>query len=169
MKYFTLFPKTTVNIDNKAVSMVDISVRVKLLDYIKNNQDSLLQSDYFIENEKRPEQVSYELYDSYNYTWTILILNNVYNIFEDWVLPQDVIDKRLIREYGSLEEANRKIVRWFDRYGNEVSSRSKGIASYETAFQNIMRENDKKKNIKVFSDISVLKIQNDFKRILKDA
>lgn len=167
MKYFTLFPKTTVQIENKLVPLVDITVRVKLLDYIKKNQDILVQSDYVIEKEARPEQVSFELYESYDFTWTILTLNNVFNIFEDWVQPQSVIEQRLIRQYGSLENANKTIVKWTDQYGYEVSSRSKNKKISESAFQFAMRENDKKKNIKVFSILAVQKVQNDFKRILK--
>lgn len=168
MLYFTEFPKTNVLIENKSVTLIDIFARVKLLDYIKNNQDFLIQNDYYIEHEKRPEQISYELYGSYDYTWIILTLNNVYDINTDWVMPQFVLDKRMISKYGSIENANRTVVAWYDRYGYEVSENSKQKVTKETAFQKIMRENELKKNIKVFTTISVKRIQRDFLKLIKD-
>lgn len=168
MKYFTLFPKTNIEIENKQVVMVDISTRFKLLDYIKKNQDTLIQVDYEIQEEKRPEQVSYELYNSYNYTWIILTLNDVYNIYEDWILPQNVLDKRMIKKYGSIRNAMNTVIAWYDVNGYEVSPESRLRHRKETAFQRIMKENSSKKNIKVFTNISVQRIQNDFQAILKN-
>lgn len=168
MKYFTLFPKTNLEIENKKVVLVDLSIRFKLLDYLKNNQDTLIQLDYEIIEDKRPEQVSYELYNSYAYTWIILTLNNVYNIYEDWVLPQNVLDKRMIKKYGSITNAMNTVVAWYDVNGYEVSSESRLRYRKETAFQRIMKNNSSKKNIKVFTNISVQRIQNDFQAVLKE-
>lgn len=167
MRYFSLFPKTTVEIENKQVSMVDISIRFKLLDYIKNNNETLIKLDYTIEEEKRPEQVSYELYNSYNYTWILLTLNNVYNVYEDWVLPQSVIDKRLIKKYGSIRNAMREVFAWYDENGYEVSPNSRNKKTKKTVFQKVMEENEKRKHIKIFTNISIQRIQNDFQAILK--
>ena len=145
MFYFQEFPRTTYNIGGQSVSVVDITVRVKLLDYIKNSRDNLIINDYEIENQKRPEEVSFELYETYDYTWTILILNNVYNIYSDWIRPQELIDKELIKEYGSIENANKVIVSYYDKDGYEVGKTSINKVTSETAFQRIMRENEKKK------------------------
>lgn len=168
MRYFSLFPKTTVEIENKQVSMVDISTRFKLLDYIKNNNETLIKLDYTIEEEKRPEQVSYELYNSYNYTWILLTLNNVYNVYEDWVLPQSVIDKRLIKKYGSIRNAMQEVFAWYDENGYEVSPNSRNKKTKKTVFQKVMEENEKRKHIKIFTNISIQRIQNDFQAILKE-
>ena len=62
--------------------MIDISVRFKMLDYLKKNNDNLSILKYEIENNERPEEISFEIYDSYDYTWSILLLNNVYNLHE---------------------------------------------------------------------------------------
>lgn len=168
MKYFSLLPKTTFELENKEVTMVDISTRFKLLDYIKNNQDTLIQLDYTIKEEMRPEQVTYELYQTYNYTWILLALNSVFNIYEDWVLPQSVVDKRMIKKYGSIRNAMNTPVAWYDKYGYEVSSYSRLKVRTEMAFDRIMKENERKKYIKVFTRISVQRIQNDFQAILKE-
>lgn len=167
MNYFKYFPKTTESIDNTDVSIIDISIRYKLLDYIKTNKDMIIQTGYVVEEEIRPEQVSYELYGSYEYTWILLCLNNVYNIYEDWVQPQSVIDKLLIRKYGSLENSQKKILAWYDRYGYEVSENSKFKVKSVTAYEKILRDNQSKRNIQIFNDVSIQKIQNDFRNTIK--
>lgn len=165
MNYFTLFPKTTLSVENVNVSMVDILTRVKLLDYIKNNNDNLIQYKYTIENELRPEQVSYALYESYDYTWIILILNNVYNVHTDWVLPQTTLEKVIINKYGSIENAYRTTVSWYDKHGYEVSERSENRVTRLSAYDKAMQDNFKKATIQVFTSVAVQKIQNDFKSL----
>jgi len=166
MYYFQEFPKTTYRVGSQSIDIVDITVRVKLLDYIKNSRNNLTIIDYEIENQKRPEEVSFELYETYDYTWTILILNDIYNVYSDWIKPQELIDKEIIREYGSIENANKTIVRYLDKDGYEIGPTSKNKHSVETAFEKIMRENEAKKMIKVFDPAVVFRVQSDLKEYI---
>lgn len=121
MHFFKDFPKEKFNYQFNTIVQIDITTRVKLLDYVKNNQDSLSILNYEIKNEKRPEQISLELYDTTDYTWTILILNDVYDIYNDWVKPQLVLENELIKKYGSLEESNRIPAHYYSEFGYEIS------------------------------------------------
>ena len=161
MYFFQEFPKTRYAIDGQSVNMVDISVRVKLLDYVKKNQDSLVIINYEIENEKRPEEISFELYDTYDYTWTILLLNDVYSVYKDWVLSQINLDKFITKKYGSIEKENREIVAYYDANGYEVGKTSLGITKTLTAFDKIVKENEAKKTIRVFDPSIINVIQSD--------
>ena len=161
MYFFQEFPKTSYNIKNNSVNLVDITVRIKLLDYIKNNRDSLIINNYEIENEKRPEEVSYEIYESYNFTWTILILNDIYSIYSDWVKPSEILDKELIKKYGSIEASNKKIVAYYDKFGYEVGRTSPTAVKSLSAYQHSILENEKKKHIKVFDNIIINRVQAD--------
>lgn len=166
MNYFQQFPKITYSIASQNVDVIDITVRVKLLDYVKNSKSHLVINNYTIENEKRPEEVSFDLYGTYDYTWTILILNDVYSIYSDWVKPQSVLDKEMIKEYGSIEKANETIIAYYDEYGYEVGKTSPTRKTRLSAFQKMMRDNENKKNIKVFDQSVVFRIQADFQEIL---
>ena len=161
MYFFQEFPKTFYNVKGNPVNLVDITVRVKLLDYIKNNRDNLIINDYEIENEKRPEEVSYEIYEDYEFTWTILVLNDVYSIYTDWVKAQDVLEKDLIRKYGSIENSNNKIIAYYDQYGHEVGATSPSRAKSLTAYEKAIIDNEKRKNIKVFDTIVINRVQVD--------
>lgn len=128
MLFFKEFPKEKFNYNGRySLEIIDITTRIKLLDYVrdhKNLSQAGIRENYEIKDHHRPEEVSYNLYDTYDYAWTILILNNVYNVFEDWVQPQDVIEKRLIREYGSIEKANQEPAGYYTEFGYEIDASS---------------------------------------------
>lgn len=138
MYFFKDFPKEKFNYQFNTIVQIDITTRVKLLDYVKNNQDSLSILNYEIKNEKKPEQISLELYDTTDYTWTILILNDVYDIYNDWVKPQIVLENELIQKYGSLEESNRVPAHYYSEFGYEIGESS--LQQVQTNF------NDREKN-----------------------
>lgn len=124
MHFFTKFPKETFSYPHGySLQLIDIGVRIKLLDYIQKNNISRvgIRENYEIQNYKRPEQIAYELYDNYDYTWTILILNNVYNVYEDWLQPVDLVEKKLIQKYGSVEKSNETPVAYYSEFGYEVA------------------------------------------------
>lgn len=166
MLYFKLFPKIEYETESGSISLVDITVRSKVLDYVRNN-DHLTIETYLIERDERPEEVSYEVYSSFDYTWSILALNKVYNIHEDWLLPQEVLDRKIIRQYGSLEIAQRTIIEYYDNYGYQVSSSDPNIQSRVSAFEKIVKENEDKRKVKFFSPEIISKIQADFESDLR--
>ena len=162
MLYFKQFPRTNYQIGSTLVPMVDITVRFKMLEYVKNNNEGLSILKYKIENYERPEEISFELYDSYDYTWTILLLNNVYSLHEDWLISEEILDSNIIREYGSLENAQNIFVEFYDEYGYEISSTDPNVKSRVSVYEKIFKENRKKEIIDVFDPRIIRKVQNDF-------
>lgn len=162
MLYFKKFPQTIQFVDSTPVFLTDISVRFRMLEYIKKNNEGLSILKYKIENDERPEEVSFEVYDSYDYTWTILLLNNVYNLHEDWYIPQEILDKKIIDEYGSLENAQNIFVEFYDEYEYEVSVTDPNVKSKVSVYEKMFLENRKKEIIDVFDPRIIRKIQNDF-------
>lgn len=213
MKFFSDFPRfDTFYANDKKYSMIDISVRIKFFEYIEKYKDNLTILDYLIENDKRPEEVSYELYGTYDYVWMILLLNKIYSIYDEWPISNDVVEAQLIQKYGSLENSNQTYVHYYSEFGHEVSADSWAIlnAAYaqrtnnfmilkqtdgeqtvnertnlgfsvtrrasqvhkgqlierqkptkETAYQKAIRENEEKKNIKVFSSKVAFRIYSE--------
>ena len=168
MLYFRLFPKIHQEINSTPVELIDITVRSKVLSYIhkelkKEDSQGAIRL-YLNEYYKRPEEISYELYSSYDYTWTILILNNVYNIHEDWVKSQEILDKEIKRKYGTLEKSQQTFVEFYDEYGNEVDARDPNVHQRISAFEKFMLINEIKKDVKVFDPSIISRIQADFER-----
>lgn len=124
MQFFSEFPKEQFNYKGGySLQLIDIGVRIKLLDYIQDNNLSAvgIRNNYEIVNYKRPEQVSYELYQKHEYTWTLLVLNNIYNVYEEWIQPVDLVDQKLIKKYGSIEKSNQTPVAFYSEFGYEIA------------------------------------------------
>lgn len=170
MFYFRLFPKIQQQVDSTNIELIDITIRSRVLNYIqeelkKENSQGAIRL-YLNEQYKRPEEISYELYSSYDYAWTILVLNEVYDLKNDWVLPQEILDKKIKREYGTLDNAQQTFVEFYDEYGYEVSSTDQSVRERITAFEKIIYENELKKDVKVFDPSIISRIQADFERDL---
>tara|TARA_Y100001972_G_C7485354_1_gene246431 strand:- start:110 stop:610 length:501 start_codon:yes stop_codon:yes gene_type:complete len=166
MLYFKLFPKIEYETETSTVSLVDITVRSKVLDYVRNNHHLTIDT-YLIERDERPEEVSFEVYSTFDYTWSILALNKVYNIHLDWFRPQEVLDRQIIREYGSLENAQQTIVEAYDEYGYEVDKSDPNVRSRVSAFEKIVTENENKREVQVFSPDIISRIHADFESDLR--
>ncbi len=168
MFYFRTFPKRLQKVDSTQIELIDITIRSKVLSYVKeeakkeNNQGAVKL--YLNDRYKRPEQISFELYSTYDYTWTILVLNEIYNIHTDWVMPEEVLEKRIRREYGTFDNAQQTFVDFYDEYGYEVSSSDPSVKSRVSAFEKIFLKNEEKKDVKVFDPSIISKIQADFER-----
>ena len=82
--YFKYFPKMVYDIkgDGNQKLVVDILRRVKMRDGIKNN--IALYDKYNIGDGEKPEDVSYAMYDTVDYYWVILLMNNIKDRFYDW-------------------------------------------------------------------------------------
>jgi hypothetical protein len=127
MQFFSEFPKEKFNYKGGySLQLIDIGVRIKLLDYIQDNNLSAvgIRNNYEIVNYKRPDQVSYELYQKHDYTWTLLVLNNIHNVYEEWIQPVDLVEQKLIQKYGSVEKSNKIPVAFYSEFGYEISESS---------------------------------------------
>ena len=107
------------------------------------------------------------MYSSYDYTWTILILNHVYDINRDWAVSQEVLDKRIKRKYETLEKAQQTFVEFYDEYGYEVDARDSNVHKRLSAFEKYVYENELKKDVKIFDPSIISRIQSDFERDLE--
>jgi len=169
MNYFRNFPKTLVKVENVNVSLIDISIRTKIMDYITRNDDYLIKDSYSLDAEQRPEQASYELYGTVDYTYVLLILNNVYNIFDDWIHPSEILDKLIIKKHGSIRNAMKSVYQWYDASGTEVSQHSPNKSYSLSNYDKFMQDNERKRTIKTFDNNSMIRIHNDFAQTLNNA
>ena len=59
--------------------------------------------DYFIADGDRPDTISYEMYDDPNYDWTILLINNMINLYNDWPKSKYALDEYVSHKYQDTE------------------------------------------------------------------
>lgn len=102
MSYFNSFPYIVYpDLSGKQTTTVvqDITIRVILTNLGVKNEE-LFYSHTILDNET-PEIISENYYGTYQYHWTILIVNNIFDIVMEW--PMNVYDfsKYIDRKYGS--------------------------------------------------------------------
>lgn len=169
MNFFRNFPKTTMRVENVDVKLIDISIRTKIMDWITKNDEYLIKENYSLDREQRPEQASMELYDTTDYTYILLVLNNVYDIYEDWICPSELLDRLIIKKHESIQNAMRKVYQWYDQYGTEVSPKSPKKHRSLSYYDKLMQDNEKKRVIKTLDLASTIRIHNDFAQVLSKA
>lgn len=83
--FFSQFPK----ISYKGYILNDITKRVVIPDYIKNNVDYYYL--YQVKEGQTIEHVAQEVYGDPEYNWVIILMNDIIDPFYDWVLSSDEI------------------------------------------------------------------------------
>ena len=98
-QYFTYFPKMYYDaVGNKNPKLVtNILKRVKVKDGVKN--DIALFDKYQVKFGESPEIVSYRLYDTVDYYWTILLMNNIRDRFYEWPLSEQQFEEYVNAKY----------------------------------------------------------------------
>ena len=84
MSYFSMFPNIYYSAkgDSKFTIMKDILSRVKLIASVKDN---ILGFDYYdVKDGETPEMIAHKYYGDVNLHWTILVVNDVIDYYEDW-------------------------------------------------------------------------------------
>lgn len=98
MSYFSSFKNINYNFpDNIQRQYKNLSVRLDLLDKVKNDLSSF--EPYYVKENETPEIISYNVYDSVDFHWCIMIVNNIVNLYTDWPKPTKMLDKVLLEKY----------------------------------------------------------------------
>jgi hypothetical protein len=105
MAYFNRFPLTAYLANNRIdFSIVtDITKRVAVRNEIKENYT--VYDEYDVLDGETPEVVAYRLYDTTEYHWIILLLNDMIDPRYDWPLTVQSVRKFTESKYGA-DDAN---------------------------------------------------------------
>ena len=77
--------------------------RVKLSEEIFENLTFFTK--YKINDEDRPDNVAYKVYDDANLDWLVMLSNNIINYESEWPMDQVSYNNYLLSKYGSYENA----------------------------------------------------------------
>tara|TARA_B100001057_G_C22641207_1_gene868295 strand:+ start:329 stop:952 length:624 start_codon:yes stop_codon:yes gene_type:complete len=141
MSYFNKIPnllylKYTKNpYDGQWIEIKNIFSRIKLVDDVKGNISTF--NDYIIEDGDRPDTISFDMYGDPNYDWTILLLNNMINFYEDWPKSKTALDSYVTYKYQNPEDVHH--YETIEQLQNEKVVVAKGIRVDE-AYQYVTAE-----------------------------
>tara|TARA_R110000868_G_scaffold332780_3_gene593742 strand:- start:385 stop:879 length:495 start_codon:yes stop_codon:yes gene_type:complete len=101
MAYFLKFPLVGYTANNNIDYDIatDITKRVALSDAVKANFS--VYDEYDVKDGETPELVSYKFYDTTEYHWVILMLNDIIDPRYEWVMPQDVLQRYCDSKYAN--------------------------------------------------------------------
>lgn len=91
-----LFNKLPI-IDYNGYKVRDLSRRSRVLPSSITNPYLFLP--YTITDEDRPEDIAYYYYGSTDYTWLVLLANNMIDPYHDWPLKDEDFHKYIIKKY----------------------------------------------------------------------
>lgn len=166
MNIFSFYPKVNYSVnDFDKIRAIDINASLKLRDYIKNYR-GIKYLPYVVQDGERPDNVSYNNYQDPSYDWLILLVNDIYNIYDEWPKSSQELERHIIAKYGSISAASSTIKYYYDADRNIIdlttfNSLPVSSRTSESILQWEQRMNDKKKIIKVPSLQSIGQIQSE--------
>lgn len=98
-RYFSKFP----TISYSKTDVRDITRRNNFVE--RNLSNPYMFLPYTVKENEKPEDIALYYYGSVDYTWLVLLANNMLDPYHDWALPQEEFHKYLIKKYA--EEANK--------------------------------------------------------------
>jgi hypothetical protein len=168
MKFFRNYPLISVEFPTGPVIMTNTTAHVRLIEKLKKNITVLY--DYSIQDGERPDTVSQNLYGTTEYTWIILVLNQIFSLF-DWPLQPDEFNNYIIERYGSVAAAQTQFVyQTFDGYRVDVDTWTDLDADQRldplSVYDDELNKNELKRRIKVVPDGFVTPLALELKKIL---
>lgn len=171
IKYNTVFDKNNKGDLIEYAKSVDLNVRYRILDDIKNNQ--LTTYDYIWKDGDRPDTVAYLYYGDFYYDWLVLLSASAF----DWIHDLPLSDKELMlyieAKYNiTFEESLSQIHHYEDSNGF--------IIDYNTYFHLLepkyikciydheFEQNELRRNIKLISRNYLGLVSNQFETLIKN-
>lgn len=150
-----------------------------------NSVDDIYDYKYFdsmVIEEQTPEELSFELYKTVDYYWTLLYVNKIVNPYEDWVIPIESLYDYCVNKYGEeniikpkyfLDTTNDKILvgiahdnayqYWLDNEG-QAPLNTNLITNYEYE----QRLNDQKRYIRYVPEGKILSFIDNYENAIRN-
>jgi len=172
MNYFEFFPTIQYGFQsstgNAMMSLTNITAHVVLVE--KAKQAITVFYDYVIEDGERPDTVANRVYGSVDYTWVVLLVNNIFTLF-DWPLNNREMALYLAEKYGSVQAAQantlyRTVDNFFVDHATYLlmpaAQRGTSISSYDYELD----LNEAKRRIKVVPQAFIAPLMSELKKVL---
>lgn len=156
--YFSNFPKIVYN----DVSIVDLSIRYKINDVVKNNVQTY--ETYRLKENEKPEDVAFRLYGDATLHWILLLMNDVTDPLDGWYRNDTELDRYVTAKYIDPSDVHH----YMDSEGYVISEYVDASTviltnrGYEESINNSRRE------IKVLKAKYIYQLLNEFETSLSN-
>ena len=170
MNYFKYFPKVpykfTANGSSWSLQLTNITAHVIIMEKVKQLVTSF--HSYVIQDGDRPDTVATKVYGDPNYTWVVLIINNLLTLY-DWPLTEAEFNRYIVTKYGS-QHAAAEVSYYLTTNGEYVDATTYALLPVETqgairtAWEDEVIKNENKRSIKVIPAEFVGLLQAELER-----
>lgn len=87
--------------------------------YFDQAAAKFIKRRYQITGSPRPELLSYQLYSNTGYYWILLMLNNIYDPYYDWVMSEEAVQQYAAIKYQNLENKQHTVMYHVDSNGKK--------------------------------------------------
>lgn len=144
---------------------------------------------YYIQGSPRPEQVAYEVYGNQQLYWILLMLNDVYDPFHDWITDQETAYESAEQRYANvggnqvlyhvdidgnkywnLTEYPKGSSNWYDK--GDIHHRHlqfQGALSAVDTLEDAILRNEERRKIKIIDPTQIKQFINAFIREMENA
>lgn len=120
MNLYLNYPKINFKLDSyDSVRAIDITSSIRIKKFIKEYR-GIGYSPYVIRDGERPDTVSYKIYKDSTLDWLILLVNDMYNIYDDWPKDQETFNRYIVEKYGSISAASSEVKYYYDANNNII-------------------------------------------------
>jgi hypothetical protein len=74
---------------------------------------------YEVKDGEKPSMVAYNYYGSVDYTWLVMLSNQMVDPYFDWILSNEEFQQFIITKYGSVAAAQALVVEYADSVSDE--------------------------------------------------
>ena len=125
-EYFSNYPKIayditgTNNTNQDFTVAVNLMVRIKIRDAVES--DITIFYPYIVSEGMRPDVLAYQYYGDTQYTWSILLVNNIIDPYWEWPLSYKDFRGYIITKYGSVEKSQTTVHQYLKQARARVES-----------------------------------------------
>ena len=118
---FKFYPKLYYKVnDFDYLKVSDINFYAKIKDYM-NKFGQVNARSYTVVNGDAPAIVSYKIYESPQFEYIILLLNDIRNIYDEWPRSNEAFADFIVEKYGSVNYAKTNYIHYHTASGAKVS------------------------------------------------
>lgn len=129
--YFNFFPST----EYANTIVTNLISKVKFDQSVQRNLAVFYP--YTIEQGERPDQIAARYYDNPELDWLIYLANDIVDPYHDWPLTQDQLYEFLAAKYGSISNAQSKILFYRNNYASDDTALN--VSSYNALASNVKK------------------------------
>ena len=174
MSYFDMFPNIYYDAkgDGKFTIQKNLLSRLKLVDKVKEN---ILGFDYYdVKDGETPEMIAHKYYGNVGYHWTILLVNDIVDYYEDWPMSVQKFEEFVKEKYTNPQAIHHYEIS--QTSGDTTVTIDVGMNTTDypsaTAISNYQYEDklqENKRQIRLISSDNIEDFVKEFERKLNEA